>query len=205
MPGVTVEAASPALIEKVRSVVSDDQGAYKIVDLQPGMYVVTFTLPGFSAVKREGIELAANFTATVNADLRVGAVEETVTVSGASPIVDVQSTTKNLVLTRELLDSIPIARTAQGAAQLVPGIVLSTPDVGGSTALQQAYISTHSMGATQTVVMLDGIQFNGMCGDGQVQSYANNQNFEEIVFQTNGAGADVSSGGTRQNMISRRG
>src|SRR5438105_1229266 len=80
LPGVTVEVASPALIEKVRTVVTDDQGLYKIIDLRPGIYTVTFTLPGFSTVKREGLELATSVTATVNAELRVGALEETITV-----------------------------------------------------------------------------------------------------------------------------
>src|SRR5215207_10007334 len=91
LPGVTVEASSPALIEKVRSVVSDDTGQYRIVDLRPGAYTVTFELPGFSTVRRDGIELSGDFVATVNADLRVGRLEETITVSGESPIVDVQS------------------------------------------------------------------------------------------------------------------
>src|SRR2546422_10776493 len=88
LPGVTVEAASPALIEKVRSVVSDGTGQYRIQDLRPGTYVVTFTLPGFSTVKRGGIELSTGITATVNAELKVGTVEETITVSGAAPAVD---------------------------------------------------------------------------------------------------------------------
>src|SRR5262245_49152993 len=87
LPGVTVEAASSALIEKVRAVVTDEQGQYKIFDLRPGTYAVTFTLPGFSTFRREGIELTTGFTATINADLRVGALEETITVSGQSPIV----------------------------------------------------------------------------------------------------------------------
>src|SRR3989441_5335882 len=91
MPGVTVEAASPALIEKVRVVVTDGQGLYKIVDLRPGVYTVTFALTGFNTFRREGVELTTGFTATVNADLKVGAVEETVTVTGASPVVDVQN------------------------------------------------------------------------------------------------------------------
>ena len=91
LPGVTVEAASPVLIEKVRSVVSDDTGQYRIVDLRPGTYSVTFSLPGFSTVKREGIELSGTFVATVNGDLKVGALEETITVTGETPIVDVQS------------------------------------------------------------------------------------------------------------------
>src|ERR1700720_1979024 len=82
MPGVTVEAASPALIERVRTAVTDGSGQYKIVDLTPGSYTVTFTLVGFNTVKREGIALSAGFTATVDADLRVGSLEETITVSG---------------------------------------------------------------------------------------------------------------------------
>src|SRR5207247_5648707 len=90
LPGVTVEAASPALIEKVRTVVSDSQGQYKIVDLRPGTYVVTFSLPGFSTVKREGLELATLFTAMVNPELKVGTLAETVTVSAQSPVVGTQ-------------------------------------------------------------------------------------------------------------------
>src|SRR5262245_35256880 len=94
LPGVTVEAASPALIEKVRVAVTDDQGNYKIVDLRPGTYSVTFTLPGFATFKREGLELTIGFTATANAEMRVGGLEETVTVTGASPVVDIQTTRK---------------------------------------------------------------------------------------------------------------
>src|SRR5688572_5776126 len=91
LPGVTVEAASPVLIEKVRSVLTDGTGQYRIVDLRPGTYSVTFTLPGFTTAKRDGVELRGDFVASVGADLRVGSLEETVTVTGASPIVDVQS------------------------------------------------------------------------------------------------------------------
>src|SRR5262249_43368979 len=91
LPGVTVEAASPALIEKVRSAVTAGEGQYRIVDLRPGTYTVTFSLAGFNSLKREGVELTAGFTATINADLRVGALEETVTVTGASPLVDTQN------------------------------------------------------------------------------------------------------------------
>src|SRR5678815_4755422 len=88
LPGVTVEASSPALIEKTRSVVTNGVGQYSIQDLRPGTYSVTFTLPGFSTVKRDGVELTGSFIATVNADLRVGGVQETVTVSGEAPVVD---------------------------------------------------------------------------------------------------------------------
>src|SRR5215467_1220328 len=94
LPGVTIEASSPVLIEQSRSGVTDASGAYRIENLRPGTYTLTFTLPGFASVKREGVELPANFTSTINAELKVGAVEETVTVSGASPVVDVQTNTK---------------------------------------------------------------------------------------------------------------
>ena len=105
LPGVTVEASSPALIEKVRTVVTDGAGQYKIVNLVPGVYTVTFTLTGFNTVKREGIELTSSFTATVNADMRVGSLEETITVSGESPTVDVQNVTQQQVMTRDVINA----------------------------------------------------------------------------------------------------
>ena len=121
LPGVSVEAASPALIEKVRSVVTDDQGRYQVVELRPGTYTVTFTLPGFTSVKREGIELTTGFTATVNAELGVGSLEETVTVSGASPVIDTQNVRAQTVLTREVLDALPVRPTTQGFAAVTLG------------------------------------------------------------------------------------
>ncbi|MCU1385297.1 MAG: Outer rane receptor for ferrienterochelin and colicin [Acidobacteria bacterium] len=205
LPGVTVEAASPALIEKVRAVTSDDRGVYQVVGLVAGTYTVTFTLGGFSVVKREALELPSNFTATVNAELRVGALEETVTVSGASPVVDVQSTAKSQTLNREVLDAIPTGRSAQTAAALVPGVVMGTPDVAGSNGMNQNASQAHGMAGEQATVLLDGIQLNGMCGNGATQSYSNTQNYQEIVVQNSGAGADVSAGGVRQNLITRRG
>src|SRR3979409_1242954 len=114
MPGVTVEAASPALIEKVRTVVTDGEGRYSIVDLRPGLYTVTFTLEGFNTFKREGIELTTGFTAAVNAEMRVGALSETVTVTGASPVVDVQNVRSQTVLSRATIDALPSGRTIQG-------------------------------------------------------------------------------------------
>ena len=107
LPGVTVEASSPALIEKVRLVTTDSTGVYQIVDLRPGAYTVTFMLPGFRVVKREGIELSGSFAATVNADMSVGAVEETVTVTGESPTVDVQSTKRSNVISTEVVEALP--------------------------------------------------------------------------------------------------
>jgi hypothetical protein len=146
LPGVTVEVSSPALIEKVRSAATDDTGQYRIVNLSPGTYAVTFTLPGFSSVKREGVELTGTFTATINTDLKVGALEETITVSGATPLVDMQSVTKQTVITREVIDALPAARNIQAAAVMIPGVTTSGVvgqsgrDVGGSTKLQQPSI-----------------------------------------------------------------
>ena len=107
LPGVTVEAASPALIEKVRTVVTDGAGEYKILELRPGTYTVTFTLVGFNTFKRDGIELTSGFTATVNADLKVGALAETITVAGATPVVDIENVRTQNVLTRQILDALP--------------------------------------------------------------------------------------------------
>src|SRR3954469_13106515 len=131
IPGVTVEASSPALIEKTRSATSDGTGQYKIVNLSPGVYTVVFSLPGFSSVKRENVQLSTDFTANINAELKVGTVEETITVSGASPLVDVQSTTKQTVLTREVLDALPTPRSIQAAGVLIPGVTMSATVGGG--------------------------------------------------------------------------
>src|SRR3954468_8036091 len=107
LPGVSVEAASPVLIERVRAVTPGGDGRFNIADLPPGKYTVNFTLPGFSTIKNEGLDLTAGFTATVNAELRVGALEETITVSGAAPVVDTQNVRKQVVASREVLDALP--------------------------------------------------------------------------------------------------
>jgi flagellar motor protein MotB len=122
LPGVSVEAASDVLIEKTRTVVTDGAGQYKIVDLRPGTYVVTFSLPGFATIKREGIELPSNFTAAINADMKVGSLEESITVSGDAPVVDVQTAVHSQTLNREAIDAIPTGRTIQGMGQLIVGV-----------------------------------------------------------------------------------
>src|SRR6266480_1545456 len=122
LPGVTVEAASPALIEKTRSVVTDGTGQYRIETLRPGTYTVTFTLPGFSTVKREGIELTGAFVATVNGELKVGALEETITVTGETPVVDVQSAKVQQTVSKDIVAAIPSSRNAGGIQALIPGM-----------------------------------------------------------------------------------
>ena len=156
LPGVTIEAASPALIEQSRLAITDGSGQYKIIDLRPGTYTVSFIFPGFLTTKREGLELPSDFTATIDATMKVGALEESVTVSGSSPIVDVQNNLRAQVLPRDVLDAVPNAHTIQSVGQLIPGVTLTAPDVGGSQAMQQTYFSVHGSGASGTSVLMDG-------------------------------------------------
>lgn len=205
LPGVTVEASSDVLIEKTRSVITDGEGAYRIVDLRPGTYSVTFTLPGFQTFKRDALDLPANFTATINADMKVGALEESVTVSGASPVVDTSSNVKSQVLNREVLDAVPSAKTIQSLGQLVVGVNLSSPDVGGSRAMQQTYFAVHGVGASGTMVTVDGLITNGTMGDGAVQGYHNEAMIQEAVYQTAGGAAETITGGLNMNLVPKDG
>jgi len=203
LPGVTVEASSPALIEKTKSTVTDEQGQYRVVDLRPGSYVVVFTLPGFSTIRRDGIELPTDFTATLNIDMKVGSVEETITVSGQTPVVDVQTAARPSVINRTELDALPSGRTIQAVGALVVGVSLSVPDTGGTTALQQTYMSVHGATSGNVTVFVDGINITGM--QGSVQAYWNEAMNQEVSYQTSGMSAEVPGGGVRVNMIPREG
>jgi hypothetical protein len=205
LPGVTVEASSPVLIEKVRTVVTDGEGRYTIVDLRPGTYTIVFTLTGFNAFRREGIDLPSNFNMTIHGELRVGALEESVTVTGAAPVVDVQSTQRTHVLNRELLDSLPTGRNYSGLAALMPGVRMSNTDVGGNQQMEQIYMRVHGSRQTDTTVQVDGMQLNSLMSDGQVQAYFSDAANAEVSYQTSGVGAEVSAGGLRINMIPKEG
>jgi hypothetical protein len=206
LPGVTVEVASPALIEQVRSASTDNEGQYKIFDLRPGTYSVTFTLPGFATVKRAGIELPANFTAPVNGEMRVGSLEETVTVSGASPVVDVTQAVTQQVLPQTLLDAVPTGgRNIQSVGATLVGVTQSGPDVAGAQGMQQTYIAAHGSDPKDNYIMVDGIRLNGIEGDGAIQQYFNEGMFSEMSYQTGGISAESSGGGVRLNMIPKDG
>ena len=205
MPGVTVEASSPVLIEKTREAISDGQGQFRIIDLRPGTYTVTFALSGFSTVKREGIVLTAGFTATVDAEMRVGSLEESITVSGSSPVVDVQSATQQQVLTSELLDAVPTGRNIWGTGATLTGVSLSAPDVGGTAGMQQTYMAVHGSERRDNAIQVDGMSVNGIEGDGAIQNYFNQGMFEEMSYQTSALGAEVQSSGVRLNMIPKDG
>ena len=200
LPGVTVEASSDVLIEKTRSVTTDGQGAYRIVDLRPGVYTVTFTLPGFQTFKREALELPANFTATINADMKVGALEESVTVSGrrrSSTSAPTQIAGAAARRARRGAER----QTIQSLGQLVVGVSLSSPDVGGSRAMQQTYFAVHGVGASGTMVTVDGLITNGTMGDGAVQAYHNEAMIQEAVYQTAGGSAETITGGLNMNLV----
>jgi len=168
LPGVTVEASSPALIERSRVVLSDSQGQYRVIALNPGEYRVTFTLPGFKTVIREGIVLSAAFTANIDTAMAVGGLEETVTVSGQSPLVDTQATTQRRALTSELIDELPTGRSFQNIAILVPGVQvpLSQQDVGGSDGARWQTMKIHGSRDDQMPLLLNGMPFNNMNNTG---------------------------------------
>ena len=205
LPGVTVEAASPVLIEKTRAVVTDGQGRYTIVDLRPGIYRITFALTGFNTLVREGLELPADFTATVSVQLSVGSLQESVTVSGQSPMVDVQSTARTLVISRDLLDALPTPRNTQSFGYLAQGVRLSKPDMGGAQMMEQVNMRVHGAGPLHTTMQVDGMLVSPAFSDGLIQNYWNQAAFGETAFTTSSQGAEVSAGGIRLNMIPRDG
>jgi hypothetical protein len=208
LPGVTVEASSPALIEKVRTVTTDGEGRYNIVDLRPGSYVVTFTLVGFNTARREGIVLTAGFTATVNSDMQVGALEETITVTGGAPLVDTQNVRQQKVVSAELLAALPSGSQAlQNLVTLTPGMS-GTPDVGGSSGL---YRSNGPRAATfhgkaGVKVMYDGMNILASGGTGASNGYLPNPAFsEETTLETGGISAESSASGMMINVIPKTG
>lgn len=208
LPGVTVEAASPALIEKIRSVATDGTGQYRIENLRPGPYTVTFALPGFATVRREGIELTGTFVATVNADLRVGALEETVTVSGETPVVDVQSTTRQRVMDREILDTIPTGRDEYNLAVLIPGVTVSGGQNVGGGGGQEAFpaLAIHGSKSSDTTHTIAGVTMNMLASSGGFQSVRMNPAAtQELAVDTAAGNAEHAVGGVRTNLIPREG
>lgn len=203
LPGVTVEVASPALIEKVRTAVTDSNGVYRFIDLRPGAYTVTFTLPGFATVVREGIELTAGFTAQVNADLRVGGIEETITVSGAAPVVDVQNVVEQRVFSREVLDQIPVGRSAQAYGALIPGA--TTPsDVGGVTQGSSGFTIHGGTGDTRNMVA--GISFDSpQQQGGNLTVTTNRSSVQEVSVEVGGMSAEAQTGGVQLNFVQKDG
>lgn len=207
LPGVTVEVASPVLIERVRSAITDGTGQYQVVNLPPGGYIVTFMLSGFNTLKREGIEVTGNFIASVNASLRVGALEETVTVTGEAPIVDVQNTSRQRIVDRDVIENIPAGRNIFALGALNPGITTNTgQDVGGAVINATTGMSSHGGRSNDGWTSMDGITMNAMASTGfttrLVYSMASVQ---EVTLDYSANTADVPTGGVRINIVPREG
>lgn len=209
MPGVTVEASSPALIEKVRQVVTDDHGQYKIVDLRPGVYTVTFSAPGFATTKRPDLELNTGVALPVDVSMTVSSTGETVTVTGATPVVDVQNTSPQNVLTSKELDAVPTGGSIPGYAELTLGTTLSgPPDVGGNQGEENVSIVVHDSRTNNADALWDGMSFaNGVTtgGVGQRGWLADKISVQEVTVSKGTAGADAGHPGANLNYVPREG
>src|SRR3954454_6301063 len=201
MPGVLVEASSPALIEKTRSVVTDNAGQYKIVDLGPGVYEVSFTLAGFKTVRRGNVLLEGTVTPTVNAELQVGALTEVLTVTAETPLVDVVNNQQSFVASREVLDAIPTTRRdTTSRALLIPGTTV-TPFVLG-----QYNLTSHGSSTSDFTIAVDGIRVNNLCGTAQCSGfYMTAAAIQELTYSTGSESAEIQSSGIRVNSVPKDG
>ncbi|HLG56406.1 MAG TPA: TonB-dependent receptor [Vicinamibacterales bacterium] len=211
LPGVTVEASSPALIEKTRSAVSDGTGQYRIENLRPGVYTVRFALSGFSTISREGVELSGSATVSVNADLRVGSLEETVTVTGESPVVDLQSAQRQTVLSNDVIKAIPTAGSYNALLVLVPALLGGQQDVSTgpcNSCTFSAHGTLLSLGGnranTDGRLLVDGISI-AVPQAGGTNYLTDTRNAQEVAFTVSGSMGEVESGGPVMNIIPRSG
>ncbi len=204
LPGVTVEATSPALIEKARTAVTDGSGQYRIINLQPGRYTVTFTLAGFAVIRRDDVDIPSDFIANVNADMRVGALEETVTVTGESPIVDIQSARRQRVMDNEMIQSLPTAKSYNGLVRLIPSMTGGSNDV----VLSPGMIVFGGRGGrgNEGRVQVDGLNTGASLNGGGVSGYRQDiENAAEVAMSTTGGMGEVEVGGPAMNIIPRTG
>src|SRR5438093_770258 len=204
LPGVTVEAASPALIEKIRTAVSDEGGRYRIGDLRPGTYTLTFALPGFSTLKRESIELTSGFTATVNADLKVGAREETITVSEQVSPVDTQNVQQQITISNTTLDALPTPKRPAQLITLIPSANAGGTnfhDVGG-VGSDRGFFGVHGQRPDDMTYNVSGMDNRVFSGGG---FQYNAHTVQEMVVQTASGSAESTTGGVQINIIPRDG
>ena len=160
-------------------------------------------------VSRRSFATASSWPATrrspINVELRVGALEESVTVSGQTPLVDVQNAQRTQVVERDVIDALPTTRNMQSVGSIVPGVKLSRPDVGGSQGMEQTYMRTHGADDRHTSMQVDGMTVNSSMGDGNIQAYNDDALAQQVVFQTSALPAEVAAGGVRVNMIPKDG
>src|SRR5213083_242818 len=207
LPGVTVEAASPALIERVRTATTGGTGLYRIVNLPPGLYTVTFTLPGFNQIRREAVQVAAGFSATIDAEMRVGAVEETITVTGESPVVDLQSAAQTRSLSAEVFKQLPSSGSWLQLAALMPAVRASIQDVGGILGDQTgAQVSAHGSRDQDGVSKIDGLRIGNMYQSSNLTNMSLSPLlFEQVDVQLSGQMAESGTNGVIMNAIPKSG
>lgn len=206
MPGVTVTITSDRLIGGSRIEVSNERGVYRFDGLPPGTYNVRFELAGFKTFDRQGIQIAAGFVGTVNARLEVGALEETIVVSGESPVVDTRSNVQQTVMNQELLEGVPSGRDVWAVAKVIPGVTVSTYDVGGTQGMQQSGMSAHGSRSDDKTFAIDGLSVNWPGGGGgSTMVYYDQGMFEEVNYQTSAIPAEVAIGGIYMNMVTKAG
>jgi hypothetical protein len=210
LPGATVEASSSALIEKARTVVSDSTGQYRITDLPPGTYLLTFSLQGFTSVKREGLAVSGSGVIAVNAELGLGEVKETITVSGASPIVDVQSVRREIVLNSETLSTLPATRGYGSALAAVPALNIGGVAGAGATTApttpQMMFFTAHGGASGEGRVMTNGLVVAAPFGGGGVSDVTyDTANAEEMQVLISGGLGEAETGGPSINIVPKSG
>jgi hypothetical protein len=204
LPGVTVEAASPVLIEKVRSAITDGAGLYRIVDLRPGTYTLTFTLAGFTTVRREGLELAGSTTLTIPAEMRVGSVQESITVTGATPVVDVQNVRTQTVLNADVIAALPATRAYGSLLNAIPG--LTVDNNGLAVTPTMTFFSSHGGPSNEGKVQVNGMTVGAASGGGGVGTLVyDTNNAEETSVVVAGGLGESETGGPVMNVVPRAG
>jgi Carboxypeptidase regulatory-like domain len=206
MPGVTVTLSGERLIGGDRPIITDAVGAYRFDRLLPGTYMLKFELQGFKTVERQDIVVSASFTATVNVKLEVGNLQETITVSGASPTVDVKSNLQQTVMSQEILEGVPTGRDPWSLAKIIPGVQVATYDVGGNQAMQQSSLRVHGARDDDKNFAIDGTTVNWPGGGGgSTMLYYDQGMFDEVNYQTSAIPAEVMTGGIYLNMVTKSG
>jgi len=204
LPGVGVEAASPALIEKVRTAVTDGSGRYRIEDLRPGTYTLTFALSGFVTLKHDGVILSGSAVTTVDAELRVGGVSETVTVTGESPVVDVVSTKRELTLDNETIRSLPSVRSYSYLLTTVPGLQTNNNNV--NTGPVFAIFPIHGGRGVESRLTVDGLNVSNPPGGNQPPNFvADIGNAQEVTMITSGGLGESETAGLTMNIVPKQG
>jgi len=203
LPGVTVEASSPALIEKTRTAITDASGQYRIIDLRAGVYTLSFTLTGFNTVRRENIELAGSQTLTIPIELRVGGIQETITVSGETPVVDVQSTRREVVIDREMVQTIPASRAAGALLNATPGLTVDNNGIALSPTM--TFFSANGGANNEGRMAVNGMTV-GAARSGGVSSYVyDSVGVEEVAIRVGGGLGETDTGGPIMNIVPRSG